>query len=340
MRSLSALIILISVAITLLSIYLNDYANKPLSKSTEEIPFVIQSGMSFADVTDELNTLGVIKEKLPWEILGRTRGATNSIQAGEYTLTANLTPLQLLDKLIRGDVVQLSFTIIEGWTFKQLWEAVNASENIVHTVKSSEELLAKLDLENQHPEGWFYPDTYHFPAGTTDVEFFQRAYQHMVKVLDDEWSNKNESSPLKTPMEALIMASIIEKETSVEEERTKVAAVFVTRLKRGMRLQTDPTVIYGMGESYDGNIKRKDLKADTPYNTYVHKGLPPTPIALPSRASIAAALNPADTEVVYFVAKGDGTHHFSKTYEEHKKAVIKYQLNGKAGKYKADHKSK
>ncbi len=340
MRTLSALIILVSVAITLLSIYINDYANKPLSESSEEIPFVIQSGMSFAEVADELNTLGVIKQKLPWDILGRTHGATNSIKAGEYSLAANLTPLQLLDKLIKGETVQLSFTVIEGWSFKQLWEAVNANEDIVHTVNTPEELLAKLDLENQHPEGWFYPDTYHFPAGTTDVEFFKRAYLHMTKVLEEEWSNKNESSPLKSPLDALIMASIIEKETSVEEERTIVAAVFVTRLKRGMRLQTDPTVIYGMGDSYDGNIKRKDLKADTPYNTYVHKGLPPTPIALPSRASIAAALNPADSEVVFFVAKGDGTHHFSKTYEEHKKAVIKYQLNGKANKYKANHKSK
>lgn len=340
MRSLSALIILVSVAITLLSIYLNDYANKPLSESTEKIPFVIQSGMSFADVADELNTLGIIKEKVSWDLLGRTKGATNSIKAGEYLLPANLTPLQLLDKLIQGDTIQLSFTVIEGWTFKQLWEAVSASENIVHSVNTVEELLAKLDLENDHPEGWFYPDTYHFPAGTTDVDFFQRAFKHMSIVLAEEWSNKVEGTPVSTPLEALILASIIEKETSVEEERTKVAAVFVTRLKRGMRLQTDPTVIYGLGESYDGNIKRKDLKADTPYNTYVHKGLPPTPIALPGRASIVAALHPADTEVVYFVAKGDGTHHFSETYEEHKKAVIKYQLNGKASKYKAEHNSK
>jgi len=340
MRTLSALIILVSVAIILLSIYINDYASKPLSDSTEEIPLVIKSGMSFADVSDELHALGITKGKIPWDILGRTRGATNSIKAGEYTLAANLTPLQLLDKLIQGDTIQYGFTIIEGWTFKQLWEAVNADDNIVHTVSSADELLAKLDLEAKHPEGWFYPDTYHFPAGTTDVEFFQRAFQHMVKVLDEEWANKNTDSPFNTPFEALTMASIIEKETSVEEERTKVAAVFVTRLKRGMRLQTDPTVIYGMGDAYDGNIRRKDLKADTPYNTYVHKGLPPTPIALPSRASIAAALNPADTEAVFFVAKGDGTHHFSETYEEHKKAVIKYQLNGKASKYKADHKSK
>ncbi|MBT8113332.1 MAG: endolytic transglycosylase MltG, partial [Gammaproteobacteria bacterium] len=158
-------------------------------------------------------------------------------------------------------------------------------------------------------------------------------------VLEEEWSNRPQDTPLQTAEEVLTLASIIEKETSVEDERNLVAAVFVTRLKRDMRLQTDPTVIYGLGDAYDGNIRRKDLKTDTPYNTYVHKGLPPTPIALPSRASIAAALHPADSEVLFFVSKGDGTHHFSKTYEEHREAVIKYQLGGKKDKYQADHKS-
>ncbi len=336
MRKLTALVIAISVAITLLSIYFKDYANRPLSSNTKDVNLIITPGMSFKEVSQQLSKHGLIKYKLPWDIFGRLSGATNAIQAGEYTFSTNLTPAQLLNKLIKGDTIQFTLTVIEGWTFKQMWDAVKQHNKLTHTVNSPEDLLGKLDLKNHHPEGWFYPDTYHFPAGTTDVEFFQRAFKYMVKVLDEEWSNRKEGIPLKSPVEALTLASIIEKETSVEEERTMVAAVFNTRLKRGMRLQTDPTVIYGMGESFDGNIRREDLKADTPYNTYLHKGLPPTPIALPSRASIAAALRPADSEVVYFVSKGDGTHHFSNTYEEHREAVIKYQLSGNKNRYKAD----
>ena len=336
MRKLSALIIAFSIAIILLSIYFKDYADRPLSSDSKEVTLTIPPGMSFKNVTQELFRHGLIKQKLTWDIFGRLSGATNAIKAGEYSFSTSLTPGQLLNKLVRGDTIQFSLTVIEGWTFKQLWAAVKQHDKIAHTVSSPEELLAKLDLKNQHPEGWFYPDTYHFPAGMTDVEFFQRAFQYMLKVLDEEWTNRKTDTLLKSPEEVLTLASIIEKETSVEDERTLVAAVFTTRLKRGMRLQTDPTVIYGMGELYDGNISRKYLKTDTPYNTYLHKGLPPTPIALPSRASIAAALNPADSEVVYFVAKGDGTHHFSSTYEEHREAVIKYQLKGNKDRYKAD----
>ncbi len=336
MRKLSALIIAISIAITLLSIYFKDYVNKPLSNLEEEVQITITSGMSFKEVSQQLSEKGLIKELLPWEIYGRLSGTTSDIKTGEYALSTNLTPLQLLRKLTKGETIQFALTVIEGWTFKQLWDAVKQHEKITHTVNTPEELLDKLDFDNRHPEGWFYPDTYHFPAGTTDVEFFKRAFQHMQKILDEEWPKRQEDIPLNSPEEALTLASIIEKETSVEDERTMVAAVFTSRLKRGMRLQTDPTVIYGIGESYDGNIRRQDLKADTPYNTYVHKGLPPTPIALPSRASIVAALSPADTEVLYFVSKGDGTHHFSTTYEEHREAVIKYQLDGNRSKYKAD----
>ncbi len=322
----------------MLSIYFKDYANKPLSSSGKEVQLVIEPGMHFRQITQQLVERGLVAEKLPWKIFGRLSGASNSIKAGEYTLRANLSPVQLLNKLIKGETIQFGLTVIEGWTFKQLWEEVNKHEKIKQTAATRDELLELLEL-NQHPEGWFYPDTYHFPAGTSNVEFFQRAHDYMEKVLEEEWSNRPKDTPLQSAEEALTLASIIEKETSVDDERNLVAAVFITRLKRGMRLQTDPTVIYGMGDAYDGNIRRKDLKADTPYNTYVHKGLPPTPIALPGRASIAAALHPADTEVLFFVSKGDGTHHFSKTYDEHREAVIKYQLGGKKDKYQADHKS-
>ena len=336
MRKLSALLIAISVMITLFSIYYKHYADMPLSDNYAKINLIIEPGMSFSSITQQLKKIGLISNELPWNIFGRLNGATDEIKAGEYLLEQNLSPRKLLSKLIRGDTIQFSLTVVEGWTFDQLWDAVKKHEKITHTVKTQNELLEKLDFKNRHPEGWFYPDTYFFPTGTTDVDFFQRAFQHMIKVLDEEWPNRQGDIPLKSPNEALILASIIEKETSVEDERKMVAAVFVTRLKRGMRLQTDPTVIYGLGESYDGNIRRKDLKSDTPYNTYLHKGLPPTPIALPGRASIAAALNPANTDVVYFVSKGDGTHHFSSTYEEHREAVIKYQLNGNSKLYKAD----
>lgn len=323
----------------MLSIYFKDYANKPLSSSDKEVQLVIESGMHFRQITQQLVEHGLlVSEILPWKIFGRLSGASNSIKAGEYTLRANLSPVQLLNKLIKGETIQFGLTVIEGWTFKQLWEEVQKHEKIKQTAVTQDELLEMLEL-NQHPEGWFYPDTYHFPAGTTNVEFFQRAHDYMEKVLEEEWSNRPKDTPLQSPEEALTLASIIEKETNVEDERNLVAAVFVTRLKRDMRLQTDPTVIYGMGDAYTGNIRRKDLRTDTPYNTYVHKGLPPTPIALPSRASIAAALHPAETEVLFFVSKGDGTHYFSKTYDEHREAVIKYQLGGKKDKYQADHKT-
>lgn len=322
----------------MLSIYFKDYANKPLSQTGEEVLFVVEPGMHFKQITQKLVEKGLVKETLPWEIFGRLSGASSSIKAGEYSLKANLSPVQLLNMFIKGKTVQHSLTIIEGWTFKELWDHVLKHKKIKQTANSSEELLEMLGIQT-HPEGRFYPDTYNFPAGTSNVEFFRRAYKHMGKVLDEEWANRPEETPLQTPEEALILASIIEKETSVDSERELVAAVFITRLKKGMRLQTDPTVIYGMGDAYTGNIQRKDLKTDTPYNTYVHKGLTPTPIAMPSRASIAAALHPADSEVLFFVSKGDGTHHFSKTYDEHRKAVIKYQLGGNSSKYQADHKS-
>ncbi len=337
-RIISSLFIILTIVVTMLSIYFKDYANKPLSSSGKEVQLVIEPGMHFRQITQQLVERGLVAETLPWKIFGRLSGASNSIKAGEYTLRANLSPVQLLNKLIKGETIQFGLTVIEGWTFKQLWEEVQKHEKIKQTAATQDELLERLEL-NQHPEGWFYPDTYHFPAGTTNVEFFQRAHDYMEKVLEEEWSNRPKDTPLQSAEEALTLASIIEKETSVEDERNLVAAVFVTRLKRDMRLQTDPTVIYGMGDTYTGNIRRKDLQADTPYNTYVHKGLPPTPIALPSRASIAAALHPADTEVLFFVSKGDGTHYFSKTYDEHRDAVIKYQLGGKKDKYQADHKT-
>lgn len=336
MRTISALIAVFLMVFIALVVYFEDYADRPFSEEFDEVRLVIVPGMSFREVTQELHEQGLIGNTWSWDTFARMRGTAHEIKAGEYLFSTVLTPRQLLDKLVRGDAIPFSITIIEGSTFKQLWDAVKKNDKITQTVDSPEELLEKLDLKSRHPEGWFYPDTYHFSRGITDIQFFRHVSRHMRKVLDEEWANRKEGLPIHSPEEALILASIIEKETSLDRERAMVAAAFATRLKRGMRLQADPTVIYGMGETFTGNISRKDLKTDTPYNTYIHKGLPPTPIALPSRASIAAALNPADSEKMYFVSKRDGTHHFSSTYKEHRTAVIRYQLKGCKDCYRAD----
>ncbi|HDP89617.1 MAG TPA: endolytic transglycosylase MltG, partial [Thioalkalivibrio sp.] len=214
-------------------------------------------------------------------------------------------------------------------------DALAAHPHVVHTdaIGDPDTLMSELGQPGMHPEGWFYPDTYHFPKGTTDVEFLRRANAIMRERLAAEWAEREEGLPLETPYEALILASIVEKESAVASERPMIAAVFVSRLRKGMRLQTDPTVIYGMGESFDGNIRKSDLRRDTPYNTYTRGGLPPTPIALPSGESIHAVMHPAKTDALYFVSRGDGSHHFSATYEEHREAVIRYLLGGKADRY-------
>lgn len=328
MQAHHGLIAIVLLTLIVLTAYFKDYAQRPLSADQEQVKLVIVPGTSFREVTRQLHEAGIISDRWSWDTFARISGAAHDIKAGEYLLATTLSPQELLHKLVHGEGTQFAVTVIEGSTFGQLWEAVQKNDKITKTVSSPQELLTRLDLKSSHPEGWFFPDTYRFSPGVSDVQFFRHLAEHMQSVLDEEWTRKKPELPIRTREEALILASIIEKETTVEYERAMISAVFTTRLKRGMRLQADPTVIYGMGEAYDGNIRRKDLKMDTPYNTYIHKGLPPTPIALPGRASIAAALNPADSEMMFFVAKRDGTHHFSSTYSEHRKAVIRYQLKG------------
>ena len=328
MRGFSASVAIVLMALIVLTVYLKDYADRPLSEEFRDVRLQIAPGMSFKSATSELIEHGMIDGAWSWRIFASLSGVTHKIKAGEYLLSATLTPRQLLRKLVQGDTIRYSITVIEGSTFKQLWDAIKGNDKITQTLGSPVELQEKLGLDDANPEGWFYPDTYHFSSGITDLQFFQRIHKHMRRVLDEEWVSRKGELPIVSPKEALILASIIEKETSVDQERNLIAAVFSNRLKRGMRLQADPTVIYGMGELFDGDLSRKDLKTETPYNTYTRKGLPPTPIALPSRASIAAALNPANSEMIYFVSKRDGTHHFSSTYKEHRAAVIKYQLRG------------
>ncbi len=242
-------------------------------------------------------------------------------------------PVEVLDLLISGRVIQYPITLVEGWTFRQAVAAILANGRFGNDLagQSDADLMTALGRPGEHPEGRFFPDTYSFPRRTTGVDVLRRALQRMDQVLAEEWAGRADGLPLRTPYEALTLASIIEKETGLVAERPEIGGVFVRRLEQGMRLQTDPTVIYGMGERFDGNIRRADLQEATPYNTYVIPGLPPTPIALPGRAAIHAALHPVPGDSLYFVARGDGGHVFSATLDQHNRAVREYQLRRPRG---------
>ncbi len=292
------------------------------------ISYIIKPGVNLKIIGEDLVRQGILEHPYYLILEGRLQGSESRLKAGEYLLQPGTTQRQLLEQFEAGKVVQHSLALIEGWSYKQMMFAVSSNEVLIKTLSDtdSKTVMSALGYPEVHPAGRFFPDTYHFPSGMTDIEFLQRAYDTMVAVLDEEWQQKAEGLPYKTADEALIMASIIEKETGVASERATIAGVFVRRLQKGMKLQTDPTVIYAMGENYNGNIRRKDLKTDSPYNTYVVAGLPPTPIALPGVEAIHAALHPEQGEALYFVAKGDGSHYFSKTLKEHNRAVAKYQL--------------
>jgi UPF0755 protein len=303
----------------------------PLAPRELPYEFTVHAGTSLRAVARHLVADGVLPEGESLWMAGRALGKDRSIQAGVYRLDRPTTTYDLLQKLARGDVVVLELVFPEGTTFKQ-WQALLAAEPRVRRTlagKSDAQLREAFAIDAPSVEGWFFPDTYRFPPGSSDVEILRRAHTAMVLRLDDAWSKRAPETPLRTKYEALVLASIVEKETRLAEERPIVAAVFVNRLRRGMRLQTDPTVIYGMGENYAGNIRKKDLTTDTPWNTYTRDGLPPTPIAMPGAAALAAAAHPADAPFLYFVARGDGSHEFSRTLEEHNRAVARYQL--KAG---------
>ncbi len=304
------------------------WANEPLIEAGgKPIEFTIQAGSGVRSAMRQVNQAGVPAEPLLLEVLARGSGRANRIKAGSYRLTAGNSPLALLQMLVRGDTIQESVTIIEGWTFSQMRALLSKHEGLKKDALALEDtqLLARLGVDYPYAEGLFYPDTYKFSRGSSDLQIFEQAHGRLKKMLEEEWAKRVEDLPYKTPYEALIMASIIEKETGKPSERDRIAAVFVNRLKRGMLLQTDPTVIYGMGANFDGNIRKQDLLTDTPYNTYKRVGLPPSPIALPGRAALQAALNPAKTNDLYFVARGDGTSQFSENLADHNKAVNQYQ---------------
>lgn len=292
----------------------------------------VPRGATMNGLLRELEQRGVLsnpRQRLYLSWHARLSGQAAALKAGEYSLAPGLRALDLTAHLASGNVVLHELTLVEGWRFDQALDAVHAHAALTQTLPTEgagEALMAALGETGRHPEGLFYPDTYRFPRGTTDVEFLRRARKTLERVLDEEWVARDPELPYVTPVEALVMASIVERETGQVDERPDIAGVFVRRLQKRMRLQTDPSVIYGLGAAFDGNLRKRDLLADTPYNTYTRAGLPPTPICLPGRAALHAALHPAAGETLYFVSRGDGSHQFSKTITEHTNAVRKYQL--------------
>lgn len=310
---------------------------RPLALEDSPLVYEVKPGASIRSISREFESNGWLKSRWLLEVWARYKGQAADIRAGEYELTSSMSVQDVLTLFVSGQSLQYRITFPEGITAKDMVRQLQANEKIKATIDLSD--LAKA-LESitghKNSEGWFYPDTYQFPRNSSDRDVLTMAFNKMKSELDAAWAAKDKSTILKDPYEALILASIVEKETGAAEERPMIAGVFTQRLKKGMKLQTDPTVIYGMGDRYKGNIRKSDLKRDTPYNTYTRTGLPPTPIALPGRDALLAAVKPAETDALFFVAKGGGRHHFSKTYKEHRRAVIKYLLGGNASRYKGD----
>ena len=307
--------------------WLAHYLQTPLALEEPRI-LDVPAGSSLKGVANELAQDGVLKFPAVLTEWARYTGDAARIRAGEYEITPETTAAGLVDLLVRGQAVLHSVTLVEGWTFAEMQAALAAHPALVATETGADAaaLMAELGQPGMHPEGWFLPETYRFARGTRDVVILRQAYEAMQSALASAWQERPDDFPLESAYEVLILASIIERETGLDAERDQVAGVFVRRLNKGMRLQTDPTVIYGLGEDFDGDLKRADLRRDTPYNTYTRSGLPPTPIAMPGRASLAAAVSPAEGNALYFVAtgKGDGSHKFSATLEEHNRAVAEY----------------
>jgi len=327
MRFLKKLIILAILAAVAAVAGFSYWAKQPVITEGEPIAFTITPGSGVGVASQQIVKAGVPMNPFLFSMLARVTQNASQIKAGSYELKPNTTPRQLVGQLVRGEFAQESLTIIEGWTFKQMRQAIATSKTLKQETAdlSDTELMAKISKEYKSPEGLFFPDTYLFAKGSSDLEIYKQAHALLMTRLAAAWEKRDASLPYKSPYEALIMASIVEKETGQKSERAMIAGVFVNRLKQGMMLQTDPTVIYGMGNGYNGNIRKKDLETDTPYNTYTRVGLPPTPIALPGVESLSAALGPAKTPALYFVSRKDGTSQFSDNLPDHNKAVNQYQ---------------
>ena len=305
-----------------------EFIQQPLGLEQE---LDVEKGTSAYSLGRKWQEENVIEQFYYYQLLLKLKPELRSIKAGNYKITADMTAVDVLQKLVAGDVIKYQFSVIEGSNIYELLVALQANSELVHEIDYGQEyadIFKSMEFVGQsHPEGMFYADTYQFIKGDSDLDILKRAHDRLLTILDEEWSGRADGLPYETAYQALIMASIIEKETAVPAERPEISGVFVRRMAKNMLLQTDPTIIYGLLPEFDGNIRRKDIRNPHPWNTYVHRGLPPTPIAMVGREAIQAALNPKPGETLYFVAKGDGSHHFSKTLEEHNRAVRKYQLN-------------
>lgn len=340
-RSVRVLIVLsIALLVWAGSVKFQEYLRTPLNIG-EAHELDVAKGSTFGQVVRDLSAQGLLKYPKLLQLYVRFSQRGHHIQAGEYLLGAGTTPLDLIDMLEQGHVRTHAITLVEGWTLGQMRAQIARDNFLQKTLGdiAGKDLLQALGIDAQagrNAEGLFFPDTYVFSGATSDRDILRQAYRRMEKVLDEEWQQRAQVLPYKNAYEALIMASIVERETGVASERPEIAGVFVRRLQSDMLLQTDPAVIYGIGAQFDGNLRRRDLEnADNPYNTYQHRGLPPTPIALPGRAAIRAALQPSAGDALYFVAKGDGTHQFSATLAEHEKAVRKFQIEQRRSDYKS-----
>ncbi len=306
------------------------FAESPLPQLTETIAIDVPLGTPLSGVVRILDQHGITPgNPWYWRLLARQLHVAGRLHAGEYALTPGLTPTTLLQKMAAGDVLQHHFTIVEGWTFRQLRAALAQDDGLQQTLAAIDdaEIMRRLQAGGAPPEGWFLPETYSYVKGMSDFDILHRSHEAMARLLEESWATHPMGFMLESPYQVLTLASIVEKETARVEERPLIAGVFLHRLKLGMRLQTDPTVIYGLGARYDGNLHRRDLDTDTPYNTYTRDGLPPTPIALPGKAAVEAVMHPDPTDALYFVARGDGTHEFSATLDAHNRAVERYQLH-------------
>ncbi|MDZ4200875.1 MAG: endolytic transglycosylase MltG [Gallionella sp.] len=317
-------LLLLGVLAAAASVY---YAYRPLPLPVTPFEFELKQGSPLKAMARDMRQAGLLEQDWPFVWLVRLLGKSSQIKAGNYALTRAVSPLELLQILTKGEVILKQVSVIEGWTFRQMRAALDASPDITHDTLgwSDAEIMQRIGAAESHPEGLFFPDTYNFAAGSSDLTIYKRAYLTMQQRLQEAWDARMQDLPLQTSYQALILASIVEKETGTESDRAMIAGVFINRLRKGMLLQTDPTVIYGMGESFDGNLRKRDLLADTSHNTYTRPGLTPTPIALPGKASLHAALHPAQTDALYFVARGDGSSHFSSSLTEHNLAVDRFQ---------------
>ncbi len=328
-RLVKSIVAISLIALVAIGSYLAWAWNHELVLGSE--PRVVKTGISMRAFARELHRDGVLPDRYSLVLLAHLKGQGRALKAGEYQFGPGMTQRTLLDHVVSGKAIEYPLALIEGWTFQRVLQAIHQAPKIENALgeSSPKEIMETLGYPGLHPEGQFYPDTYYYSAGTSDVSLLRRAFTRMQTRVHAEWVDRESDLPLNDLYDALKLASIVEKETGLTSERQLIAGVFINRLRRGMRLQSDPTVIYGLGDSFDGNLRRKDLLRDSPYSTYTRSGLPPTPIAMPGGDSLYAVLHPAATKALYFVARGDGSHQFSDTLSAHNKAVIKYQLAGR-----------